>query len=122
MAKILIVEDDEDLNKAYSLILKREKHSVNSVFDGQQALDKLKRFQPDLILLDLLMPIKSGLDFLREYTKRRKEENAKVVIFTNLENSPEIIEAFDLGAYKCIVKSWTAPQGLAKVVNDVLRA
>ena len=43
-----------------------------------------------------------------------------MVVFTNLENSPEINEAFGLGAYKCVIKSWTAPQGLVKVVDDVL--
>ena len=120
MAKILVVEDDRDLNEAYRLILEREKHKVETVYDGQQALDKLKKFKPDLILLDLLMPIKSGVDFLREYNQIDTDPNVKVIVFTNLENAPEINEAFRLGAYKCIVKSWTAPQGLVKVINDIL--
>ncbi len=120
MTKILVVEDDHDLNEAYRLILSRENHKVETAFNGQEALKKLKDFRPDLILLDLLMPIKSGVDFLREYSEDCKDSGTKVVVFTNLENSPEINEAFRLGAYKCIVKSWTAPQGLVKVINDVL--
>jgi DNA-binding NtrC family response regulator len=122
VANILVVEDDKDLNKAYQLILKRENHTVESVFNGKAALEKLQTFIPDLVLLDLLMPVKSGVDFLKEYDIRFKHPEVKVVVFTNLENSPEINEAFGLGAYKCVIKSWTAPQGLIKVVSDVLNA
>jgi CheY-like chemotaxis protein len=121
MAKILVVEDDRDLNEAYRLILKREKHNVETVYNGQEAFDKLRGFKPDLILLDLLMPVKSGVEFLREFNNLDIATGTKVVVFTNLENAPEINEAFRLGAYKCIVKSWTAPQGLVKVINDVLK-
>lgn len=122
MANILIVEDDKDLNRAYQLILKRENHHVEAAANGQEALEKLQTFIPELLLLDLLMPVKSGVDFLREYDIRFKHPEMKVVVFTNLENSPQINEAFGLGAYKCVIKSWTAPQGLVKVVNDVLDA
>ena len=121
MANILVVEDDKDLNQAYQLILRREKHNVEAVYNGKEALEKLQSFIPDLVLLDLLMPIKSGVDFLKEYDIRYKHPEVKVVVFTNLENSPEINEAFGLGAYKCVIKSWTAPHGLVKVVNDVLK-
>ena len=121
MADILIVEDDRDLNNAYKLILEADKHHVVSAFDGRQALSKLQNFKPDLILLDLLMPIKSGVEFLRDYGKVHKKNRAKVLVFTNLENSPEIDEAFRLGADKCVIKAWTAPHGLVKVVNDVLQ-
>lgn len=120
MAKILVVEDDVDLNKAYQIILERAHHTIQTAFNGADALKQLDDFDPELILLDLLMPVKSGVEFLRDITKQDKQAGMKVVIFTNLENSPEINEAFRLGAYKCIVKSWTAPQGLVKVVNDIL--
>jgi DNA-binding NarL/FixJ family response regulator len=44
-----------------------------------------------------------------------------VLIFTNMENSPEVAEAYKLGAHRCIIKSWTAPHNLARVVTDTLR-
>ncbi len=122
MADILIVEDDRDLNNAYKLILEAAKHNVISAFDGRQALSKLHNFEPDLILLDLLMPIKSGVDFLHDYGETHKKNRARILVFTNLENSPEIDEAFRLGADKCVIKAWTAPHGLLKVVNDVLQS
>ncbi len=120
MANILIVEDDQDLNQAYQLILKREGHEVSSATNGEEALKKATASQPDLILLDLLMPIMGGLEFLKKYDLS-KHANVKVLIFTNMENSPEVAEAYNLGAHRCIVKSWTAPQHLAQVINEALK-
>lgn len=121
MARILVVEDDKDLNKAYCIILRHEGHEVAEAFDGQEALDKLKSFKPDLILLDLLMPVMGGLEFLQTWYMPKKHASVKVLIFTNMENSPEVAEAYKLGAQRCIIKSWTAPHNLAKVVSDTLK-
>lgn len=121
MANILIVEDDRDLNNAYSIILENEGYKVASAFDGKEALEKLKDFDPDLILLDLLMPIMGGLEFLQHYDLVNNHPDVKVLIFTNMENSPEVNEAYKLGAHRCIIKSWTAPHNLAKVVSDTLQ-
>jgi two-component system response regulator VicR len=120
MARVLVVEDDKDLNKAYSIILRHEGHEVVSAFDGQEALDKLADFEPELVLLDLLMPIMGGLEFLQHWEKSKRTPNVKILIFTNMENSPEVAEAYKLGAERCIIKSWTAPHNLARVVSDSL--
>ena len=121
MAKILIVEDDQALNNAYSIILKHAGHEVQEAFDGKEALKKLSNFEPNLILLDLLMPVMGGLEFLQQWDPN-KHPDVKVLIFTNMENSPEVTEAYKLGADRCIIKSWTAPHNLAKVINDTLSA
>lgn len=120
MARILIVEDDKDLNAAYQVILKRAGHTVASALNGEQALGAAKEFQPDLILLDLLMPVMGGLAFLQAYDLDQHPD-VKVVIFTNMENSPEVTQAYNLGVTRCIIKSWTAPQNLMRVVDDVLQ-
>lgn len=120
MARVLIVEDDQDLNAAYQMILKKAGHSVASALNGESALGMANSFKPQLILLDLLMPIMGGLGFLQHYNLD-EHDDVKVVIFTNMENSPEVNEAYNLGATRCIIKSWTAPQNLAKVVDDVLQ-
>jgi DNA-binding response OmpR family regulator len=121
VARILVVEDDSDLNNAYCIILRHAGHEVVEAFDGKEALDKLKDFEPDLVLLDLLMPVMGGLEFLQEWEKPKKHRNVKVLIFTNMENSPEVSEAYKLGATRCIIKSWTAPHNLARVVSDTLK-
>lgn len=122
MAQILVVEDDKDLNNAYRLILESAGHKVATAFDGKEALAELKTFKPDLILLDLLMPIMGGLEFLKNYNVKDQHPDVKVLIFTNMENSPEVTQAYDLGALRCIIKSWTAPHNLARVVADSLNS
>ena len=120
MADILVVEDDKDLNAAYKVILQSDKHRVKTAYNGQEALELLKSYTPDLILLDLLMPIMGGLELLEKYDLKNHPK-VKVLIFTNMENSPEVTKAYNLGATRCIIKSWTAPQNLSKVVNDTLK-
>lgn len=122
MARILVVEDDQDLNNAYCIILRHEGHEVVEAFDGKEALKKLEDFEPDLILLDLLMPVMGGLEFMQKWQSKSKGRDVKVLIFTNMENSPEVAEAYKLGANRCIIKSWTAPHNLARVVSDTLEA
>lgn len=122
MARILVVEDDHDLNNAYCVILRHEGHEVVTAYDGKEALAALKDFSPDLILLDLLMPVMGGLEFLQQYGLLKAHPKVKVLIFTNMENSPEVTEAYKLGAHRCIIKSWTAPHNLAHVMEDALQA
>jgi two-component system response regulator VicR len=119
MASILVVEDDKDLNQAYQMILEREGHEVAVAFNGEEALQRAEEREPELILLDLLMPIMGGLDFLKKYDLA-KHDKVKVLIFTNMENSPEVNEAYGLGAHRCIIKSWTAPQNLSHVIDEAL--
>jgi CheY-like chemotaxis protein len=120
MAKILIVEDDKDLNAAYKMILRKEGHTTEVAFNGEEALKKLQSFEPQLILLDLLMPVMGGLEFLKHYDLKSRSA-VKVLIFTNMENSPEVTEAYTLGAHRCIIKSWTAPQNLSRVISEALQ-
>ena len=119
LSKVLIVEDDNDLNRAYQLILDRVGFLVETAHNGREALTKTKQFQPDIILLDLLMPVMGGLEFLKQFKKDPKN-TAKVLIFTNMENSPEVDEAYELGAHRCVVKSWAEPQNLSRLVHEVL--
>ena len=118
-SKVLIVEDDKDLNRAYRLILNHFDYQVESAFNGQEALKKSKQFAPDIILLDLLMPVMGSLEFLKVFKKDPKNK-AKVVIFTNLEDAPEIREANVLGVQNCVIKSWAVPQNLNKLVSEAL--
>jgi two-component system response regulator VicR len=122
LARILVVEDDKDLNNAYCIILKHAGHEVEQAYDGQEALEKLKDFTPDLVLLDLLMPVMGGLEFLQHWDAPSKNSQVKILIFTNMENSPEVAEAYKLGANRTIIKSWTAPHNLARVVSDTLNS
>ncbi|HEY1645014.1 MAG TPA: response regulator [Candidatus Saccharimonadales bacterium] len=120
MANILLVEDDKDLIEAYALVLKAAKHNIKKAYDGKQALVAVKEFNPDLILLDLLMPVKSGKEFLKEYKKDKASKDVKIIVFSNLQDSNELEDVYSLGADRYIIKSWTGPHGLLKIVGEVL--
>ena len=65
MKRILIVEDEKPLREAFAFLLTQEGYEVELAENGKVALKKLAAFRPDLILLDMLMPVMNGLEFLR---------------------------------------------------------
>lgn len=122
MAKqtILIVEDEQPLNDAYSTILKAEGYKVLSAFDGEEALSVAETNKVDLILLDLRMPKVNGIEFLKAYDLSSQENPPVVIVFSNLDMQSEIDEAFELGATKYMLKAWASPKELIKLVKDNL--
>ena len=121
MATILIVEDERNLNDAYQMILKHEKHTVHAAYDSLDALELTKQFEPDLILLDLRMPKMGGVEFLKNYDLKGKHPGVKVVIFSNLDTQKEIDEAYKLGAEKYMLKAWASPKELTQLVKSLLK-
>ena len=121
MARILIVEDEKALNEAYELILKKEGHDVEATFNGQEALAKIRDFNPEIILLDLRMPKMDGVSFLKELQPSNNLPDAKIIVFSNYDNHEEIDAAFEHGATRYILKAWSSPAELVKVVNETLQ-
>lgn len=116
--KILIVEDDEDLNKAYHMILSSAGYTVESVFNGQEALDHIATSgDPDIMFLDLRMPVMDGIDFLKEY--KAPKEGTTIVVFSNYDAQNEVDEAFELGADRYVLKARAAPKELIRIVTDI---
>lgn len=120
MARVLVVEDDLRLKLTYDIILKKEGHVVERAQDGQEALKKAKEFKPDLILLDMLMPRMSGLEFLRAYDGQNKHPNVKIIVFSNMSMPNEMEQAYALGAAKYMLKSSTSPRQLAELIRSTL--
>ena len=120
MSNILIVEDELVLAEAYEMILQSAGHTIRRASDGNIALEITQVFEPDLILLDLLMPNLDGLGFLREYDAPKKHPKVKIIIFSNLDMEKESQEAFKLGAHKYMLKAWASPKTLEQVVKDIL--
>jgi len=120
MAKILVVEDERTLNEAYELVLKKEGHNVQVAFNGQEALEVFKEQKPDLILLDLRMPQMDGVEFLKKLKPLKNKLDVKIVIFSNYDDQKEIDSAFANGATRYILKAWSSPKELAKVVDETL--
>ncbi len=117
--QILVVEDEKILNSAYETILTKSGHVVEVAFDGNDALEHLKKFNPDVILLDLKMPNLDGIGFLKAYQKSAPKKRSKIVLFSNFDLQKEIDEAFALGVDKYVLKAWASPKDLLKIIEDV---
>jgi CheY-like chemotaxis protein len=121
-AKILVVEDDPQLNLTYDILLKKEAHTVDHAFNGFEALDKVPSFMPEIILLDIRMPKMDGIEFLRKADMANKYPDIKIIVFSNMEQVDQLEEAMSLGAHKHVLKSSLSPGQLAQLINDTLSA
>ena len=120
MAKVLVVEDDMRLKITYDIILQKEGHTVERALNGEEALAKIAEFQPDLVLLDMMMPRMTGLQFLEAARVRENYPNTKIIVFSNMSSPGDMQKAFELGATKYMLKSSTSPKQLAKLIEDTL--
>ena len=109
MVKILIVEDDTNLLKLYQEIFSKENFEVETAEDGEEAIKKSKAFLPEIVLLDLMLPIVDGFGVLKELQADSQTKNAKVIVFTNLDSEIQKEKALNLGAAKFVVKSGDSP-------------
>lgn len=120
MAKILIIEDDAFLQKAYAHILEKENFTVAQARSGSEGLLQAEEFQPDLILLDMLMPEMDGAQFLRAYDLKNKHPNVKVIVFSNLSTQYKIDEMIELGATDCKTKAFFSPREMISLIRSTL--
>lgn len=116
---ILIVEDDVALNDAYKTILETADYPVFSAFNGEEALEVATQQNPDIIFLDLRMPVMDGIGFLKEYKPAEHHPDVHVVVFSNYDMQTEVDKAYELGAERYVLKAWASPKELLKIVKDL---
>jgi DNA-binding NarL/FixJ family response regulator len=119
--QVLIVEDEQLLNEAYSRVLGAANISLLRAYNGKEALDLLKdkEHKPDIILLDLRMPVMDGIEFLKELKPKESLPETKIIVFSNYDDQREIDEAFSLGAMHYMLKAWATPDELVKLIREV---
>ena len=116
MTKVLLIEDEELLLRMYRTKLELENFEVEIATDGEEGLAKVRKFKPDLILLDIIMPKLNGIEVLKEIKAATELKGIPVVILTNASVDVSIQECLELGALGYIVKSDNTP---SQVVNKV---
>ncbi|GAC1499412.1 MAG: response regulator [Candidatus Saccharimonadales bacterium] len=121
MAKILIVEDNDMLNQAYTFMLSTKGHQVESAYDGEEGILKAKLFKPEIILLDYIMPKMDGQAFLKKYNGPKNNPDVQIVLLTNLSDNAKIDEALTLGVKKYCLKAKTEPFQLIAVIDELLK-
>jgi len=114
---ILVVDDDKKIVELVSLYLKRDGYSVLAAYDGQEALDVARRKQPDLIVLDLLLPELDGTDVCRLL---RAESRVPIIMLTARSTDADKLLGLDIGADDYLTKPFN-PRELVARVRGVLR-
>lgn len=104
MKKILVIEDDRFLSRIYSTKLAREGYEVILATEGNEAMGKLKNCRPDLILLDLVLPGRSGFEILAEIKGVKELVEIPVIILSNLGQQEDLDRGKKLGAADYLVK------------------
>ena len=123
MAKILLVEDDLFLSSLLKNRLEKEKFEVLAAHDGDEALKLLRDSKPDLILLDIILPGKSGFEVLEEMQadpQLRDKVKIPVVIISNLGQESDLERGRELGVVDYFVKARISIDDLVKKVDGYL--
>ncbi|MBI3316901.1 MAG: response regulator [Candidatus Omnitrophica bacterium] len=115
--KILIVDDDEDLHTLYGLYLQSESFQIVRAYNGKQALEMVEKENPDLIVLDMIMPVMDGEEFFTRLCTEKKGLNIPVIIASVNEKIPP--KLFELGN---IVTTLKKPFTIETLVGKIQEA
>jgi two-component system, OmpR family, alkaline phosphatase synthesis response regulator PhoP len=118
--KILIVEDYVFYSQMIKAELENRGYSVKAVQDGLQAINSIQLEMPDLVLLDLIMPIKDGFETLEEIKSDPRAIDLKVLVFSNLSQGDDIEKVKTLGAVGYLVKKDFSLKELVDTIEKYL--
>jgi len=119
--KILIIEDEQQIISVLSRVMKKAGFEVIAAEDGKEGLGKALKYNPDLILLDIVLPVMDGITFLEKYHKTVGEDKVPVIVLSNLDSADKIEESIKKGASDYLVKTnWTLKDIVDKV-NTILK-
>lgn len=104
MPKVLVVDDDENLRSLYKKNLEARNYTVETAVNGEDALAKVQQFNPNIIILDVMMPKMSGIEVLKSLKNDENLKNIPVVMLTGVSEVSQIKEFLELGAKGYIQK------------------
>ena len=120
MSKILIVEDEENLAEMYRIKFVAEGFEVFMASNGQEGFDIAKKVKPDLVFLDLVMPVMDGFEALDLIRKNKATKDLLVVILSNLGQQEEIDDGIKRGANAFLIKANLTPRELVAKTREML--
>ena len=118
--KIAIIEDDAAIVQMYRLKFESDGFEVRTAGDGILGLKLVEEFNPDIVLLDLIMPQMGGLDVLHQLRSNAKTKDLKVVVLTNMGDAETASKVFAMKATDYIVKAEMTPREVSQKVKKLL--
>lgn len=122
LGKILFVDDDNFLRKVYQAELSERNYQVILAADGLEGLEKAQLENPDLIILDMIMPKKNGFEVLTELQRNPKTRSIPVIILSNLGQEDDKNKGIDLGAVDYLKKDSMTLDLLVEKINQYLNS
>jgi len=119
---ILVVEDTELLRRMYVDRLTQDGYEVLAAADGLEALNLMRTQEPDLVLLDLIMPMMSGLEVLERCQADVRLKEIPVLVLSNLGQDEDIRRCIELGACDYLIKNDSRPADIAAKIKNLLAA
>lgn len=118
--KILLVEDDPFLSSLLKNRLQKESFNIILAQDGEEALSSLKSGKPNLVLLDIILPKKSGFEVMEEIREDPQLEKIPIIIISNLGQPEDVQKGHELGAIEYYVKAKTSIDDLIEKIKEFL--
>ncbi len=120
MYKVLLVEDDPLMSRMYQRMFSYKELEVELAGNGQAGLDKLIDFHPDIVLVDIMMPIMDGVEMVTRLKANPTTKALPVIMLTNLSDLKKADAAIAAGALKYFIKSKYDPDKMADTIKDLL--
>lgn len=118
--RILVVEDEKALSDMYVSWLEMADYEVLTAEDGLVGLNRIMHDQPDLVLLDVMLPVKDGFEVLDEVRRNPKTRKLPVIVLSSLDHDFEQRRGLKLGAEKYLVKTTISPDILYEAIKECL--
>lgn len=118
---VLIVEDDKFISGAYKTKFESVGFVSKCAFNGEEALAILKKITPDIIILDIVMPIKNGFEVLKFLKKDLRLSKIPVIVASNLGEDQYIVKAKEMGASDYILKSELTLNEIVEKINKFVK-
>ena len=113
--RILIADDEQNIVISLEFLMKREGFEVLVATDGQEAVDRIRRDKPDLVLLDVMMPKKSGFEVCQEVKADQSLASVKILMLTAKGRDTEVAKGLALGADAYMTKPFSTKDLVEKV-------
>ncbi len=113
--KILVVDDEKELCESIRFALDSEGYEVCAVLNGMEAMNKLDDFSPDLIVLDLMMPVMNGLKVCKNVRENPLYEKLPILMLTCVDNKEAQLKGYELGVDEYMIKPFGVWELIARV-------
>lgn len=116
--KVLVVDDEKPISDIIKYNMEKEGYEVYTAFDGQEALEEVEQVKPDIILLDLMLPVMDGLEVAREV---RKKYDTPIIMITAKDAEIDKVIGLELGADDYVTKPFSNRELVARVKAQLRR-